>query len=315
MKCAMCGDNRTTVDDKMGERVCDSCGYVLVENLFEERSPALKTAWNNTTGTNEAMPSHERTSSYGLGSVIGNQGFIRGEYNTRVSRRLMKTQKIFRDRTEQSIQSGIMECMMVLSPHLPNPSLKEQVVEYYRRMFKARTLFGFTISVRACAIVFVVLKERGIAITVSQISKANNENPQQVSRCARKIARVWLRKPWILHEMPIMSWLDLAGTNLQASKGFMKDARKVINYNYEFVNDRNIHFGKGLLSASLWMVSVMRAHGSYPEYTQHQIVAACDCTTVTLRNRHRDLLAMLGMDKKQFKVMTIDEYVAGVRYG
>ena len=310
MKCDMCGSNDNFVCDKMGERVCDDCGFVMVSNLMEETvSPlGIRHGEFNESLQYEIGPQ--------LGSTITPYPSVKGEYvNGKTVRRLMRTQSMFRNKNQRALVNGYMECNMVLSPYLPNHDLKHRVHNYYKRMYKARMLFSYPLTVRATAIVYVALKELGIAIGVGQIAKANNESPQAVSKCARKIARESLRKPWVLHEMPITSWLDKAGSDMKANTSFMRDARKVVYFNYEFVNARDVHFGKGLLAASLWMTSVMRSFGSYPQYGQERISDACDCTSVTLRNNHNHLLEMMDMDKKQLKMLTVNEYVAGVRYG
>ena len=147
MICELCKSENSSLDDRLGEMVCDDCGYVMVSNLYEETSSPI-------TGTSSVVHiDNIRTGDKGqLGSNIGHEG------NSRLIRSLRKSQRRLRDRSTQNMGRGILECNMVLSPWLPNPNLKERVHSYYKRFFRDRHTWRWTVGARATALVFIVLK-------------------------------------------------------------------------------------------------------------------------------------------------------------
>ena len=182
MICDLCSSENNSLDDRLGEMVCDDCGYVMVANLYEETSSPI---------LNSEQSLDIRTGDKGqLGSNIGSEG------NSRLIRSLRKSQMRLRDRATQNMGKGILECNMVLSPWLPNSNLKERVHTYYKKFFLDRHTWRWTVSARAVAIVFIVLKENGMAVTLSELSQSNNENKGHVSKAARYFARE-LSKPWL----------------------------------------------------------------------------------------------------------------------
>ena len=68
------------------------------------------------------------------------------------------------------------------------------------------------------------------------------------------------------------------------------------------------------MASSLWITVCLRSYGNMTEFTQQEIGDACNCTSVSLRNRSRELLAMLGITKKCMANLTVEQFIAGVRY-
>tara|TARA_R100001510_G_C7633430_1_gene191964 strand:+ start:180 stop:1106 length:927 start_codon:yes stop_codon:yes gene_type:complete len=305
-----CDSTSTYVDDRLGETVCSDCGLVLVSNIFEDRvSQSLPL---NEDGT-EALRIGDKGR---LGSVFNSTGFS-GSYIKRLSR----TQLKFKGRQQQSLNRGFIELNMVLSPYLPNNSLKERAHHYYKRLFFSREMQGYNIDIRAAAIALIVLRENGIPVTVFEVAQNNSLPNSKVSKCARKLARA-LNKPYILHSMPIKSWSDRVTHDLIISKygneelkrNFKKDSAEVIEYVHNYVTSRDITFTKSYMASALWITVCLRAFGTQPEFTQHEIGNATNCTPVSLRNRNKETFSMFNVDKKALAKMTVKQFIAGVRY-
>ena len=68
MKCIECGSHDSTFDDILGEKVCDSCGLVLMVTPLEETS-------SNTVYENRESIGREKVSRLSsLGSMISSSG-------------------------------------------------------------------------------------------------------------------------------------------------------------------------------------------------------------------------------------------------
>tara|TARA_R100000656_G_scaffold120471_1_gene94772 strand:- start:238 stop:1173 length:936 start_codon:yes stop_codon:yes gene_type:complete len=310
MICDLCKSENNSLDDRLGERVCDDCGYVMVANLYEETvSPIVASSM-------EAI----RTGDKGhLGSNIGNEG------NTRLIRSLRKNQRRLRDRATQNMAKGILECNMILSPWLPNSNLKERVHAYYKRFFQDRHTWRWTVGARATALVFIVLKENGMAVTLSELSESNNENKRHVSKAARYFARE-IGKPWLLNQMGIDNWVEKCGNTLvylngenfkqEEKREFISDSRIVSEYISYQLEGRDIQFTKLHLACCFWITCLLRTRGTWPEYTQAEICKSCGASTnaTGMRHKMRQMYNMLNINKKGIKRLSVAQFVAGVRY-
>ena len=314
MICNLCKSESNYIDDKLGERVCSDCGYVMVSHLFEE------------TVSNVSMENGEliiRSGDRGeLGSIMGQT--IDSSMNKKLVSRLRRNQSWLQDKSIKNMGKGILECNMILSPWLPNNNLKERTYSYYKTFFKDRHTYRWTVGTRATAIVFLVLKENGISVSLQELAKNNGENPQSVSKAARYFARE-LKKPWLLHQNSLPNMIEKATVDLlkqsnvfrtkTREREFASDIRTIAEYVYTQVTERNIHFSKGHLAASFWITCLLRTRGGWPEYTQTEIASSCGCSELSLRDNMRKLYGILNTNKKEMKRMRIEQFISGVRYG
>ena len=318
MKCENCSSEDSYFDDRMGEEICRDCGYVMVTNILEETI--------SLRDMEESYEGHSYTGNRFLSrnpdrGVLGSKMSYTGKSSSYI-RRLQKTQTRFSNRQDTSLNRGYLDINMILSPYLPNNSLKERAHHYYKKLFFEREMIGYHIDVRACAVSLIVLRENGIPITIANISKNNGLNPAKVSKCAKKFARV-LGKPYILHQLPINPWVDKVTYDLivkkfgevALKKAFKRDAHLVVNFIHDFVLLRDITFTKSYMASALWITVCLRSYGHGTEFTQKEIGDICNCTPVSLRNRNKELYAMLGLTKKDLSRLTVDQFIAGVRYG
>ena len=317
MKCKNCSSEESYLDDRMGEEVCRDCGYVMVTNILEDRVNVSLLENQLWTASRESHQHYSRTADRGvLGSVIEKKGYSGSYIN-----RLMKTQKMFKGKQEVSLSRGYLEINMVLSPYLPNQQLKERAHHYYKKLFFERTMIGYNIDVRACAVSLIVLRENGIPITIADLAKANNLNAAKVSKCARKFARI-LGKPYILHSMPISAWsekvlYDLITNkygDMTLKKSFRQDAKAVIEYIHQNVTAMDITFTKSYMASALWIAICLRSYGSHAEFTQHDVGAVCNCTPVSLRTRNKETFKMFNITKESLDKLNVKQFIAGVRY-
>ncbi len=319
MICLECKGDNVELDDRMGEKVCNDCGYVLISNLPEETVPSLMLENGYiTSGTMPGQSHMSRNPDKGhLGSIINN------EYtNNKLVRTLLRTQQRFKGKQQQSIDRGLIECNMALSPYLPNPNLKERVSHYYEKLFKEKKLIGFTLPVRGVALVLFVLKENGLPISVIGISKQNNVSPSRVSKCARLMARS-LGKPHILHKMPISNWIDKVVSDLfklrttknqSHKKDFGSDARQVTEYIHQYLTDRDIAFTRSYIASAIWFTCQLRKFGNNCEFTQEEISDVCNCTSVALRSTNRKVFNTMNIDKEKLLKLHTSQFIAGVRH-
>ena len=305
MKCSECEGLDFEIDDRLGEHVCINCGYVQVSNIFEETSKTIVTTDHHyNLGSGIYLKEADKT----LGSFIGE-----GKTNNKVLSSLKRTQMRFRDKKNVSINKGLLECNMVLSPYLPNASLKDSVHGYYRKLYLNNKFTGVPLTLRACSVVIISLREYGIPISISEIADRNNEDAHKVSKCARHFAR-FLGKSHILQNMPISSWIDRVCNDLNASREFTSDCRSVVEYLHQLVTANDVHFSRSYMATGIWMTSILREEGK-PEFTQQEICDVCNCSAVAQRLVSKKVFPMLNINKSNLKNMTVEEFVSGIRNG
>tara|TARA_R100000781_G_scaffold84689_1_gene52146 strand:+ start:8527 stop:9441 length:915 start_codon:yes stop_codon:yes gene_type:complete len=304
MKCDECSGIEFYVDDRMGETICKGCGYVQVTHIFEDKQQRVLT--EDYDGARNSYLTEADTANT-MGSWIGDDNVS----NKRLSSQLKRTQTRYRDKKNVSMQKGLLECNMVLSPFLPNNPLRDRVHDYYRKLYLDHKFRGIPIPLRACALVVLCLRESGIPITISELAAKNNEDSHKVSKCARHFAR-YLGKSNILQNMPLDAWVERIGSDLKSERVFIQDARTVVSYVNEVVTKHDIHFSKSHMASALWMTTLLRKIGKV-EHTQQSICDACQCTAVAQRITSKKLFPMLGVDKDKLLLLDVESFCAGIR--
>ena len=314
MKCIECNGYEFDEDDRLGETICVQCGYVQVTNIFEDKLSIKDTmpAFNTDSGRHHYFK--EADTSQTLGSFVGNMsGDMRSipSRNRKLIFSLKRSQQRFRDSKNVSINKGLLECNMVLSPFLPNNSLKNRVHTYYKKLFFSHKFGGTSLPIRACALVVICLRENSIPISIAEIAETNTEDPHKISKAARYFSR-HLGKSHILHNMPVDSWTERVCSDLKASKDFTRDARQVVHYVNAVLTGYDIRFSKSYMAASIWITSLLRKRGK-AEHTQQDICDICRCSSVGSRIMANRLFDMLNVNKKMLQVLNVDAFCAGVR--
>ena len=320
MKCKECGTYEDEFDDRMGELICIGCGFVKDVHIFEETSPAdvlINKAGRYLSENDDGVG---KLGSYIQPHAAFGYHNVRHPINRSLVRKLQSTQQRYRNNKEASVQRGYMECNMILSPYLPNKPLQNAVHTYYKRLFYGHKFGGHTISIRACALTLICMREIGIPITIAEIAEKNQEDPHKISKCCRLLAR-HLGVATLLHSMPINPWIDRVCNDIVVERygdsrklqEWQQDARSVVEYIHNQVTQNDIHFSKSYMATSFWIVSMLRRQG-HPEVTQQQICDACNCTAVALRKVAKRVFGMLKVDKEKLEVLTVEQFVSGVRY-
>ena len=181
-----------------------------------------------------------------------------------------------------------IEYMMAISPYLYNFDETKQVLstlEEYCKLIKYEVSQGHGPSVVATAIVFLVLKHHGIEI------------PLAVSKYARIFARR-AKKPWLL-QPKYFETLELVDDS----------AKEIMYYVEDVLNMRDETYTKSHAATCVWISTLIQGK----KVTQSEIGEEFNVSTVSIRNRFRDVANILGFDKAGLKNTTIKNFTSGVR--
>jgi len=153
MTCFECGEETFSFDERLGERVCDSCGLVEITELFES------TTCNISNGV--------------------------------IIRSIDKPYHLGTGKRDKNITAGLIQCNMILGGGgWLTQSIKNRVEECYYALFKARVINStYSYEERAAALVFYVLRDNNIPVSLKEVCSEYTLVRRKVNRLSRLIAR------------------------------------------------------------------------------------------------------------------------------
>jgi transcription initiation factor TFIIIB Brf1 subunit/transcription initiation factor TFIIB len=149
MICKECNGKELEYDERLGEQVCKTCGFVMVENIFEETVSNFDKDGNFT---NEVTKS--------LGSIIGGRS------------RLKRVQQT----TQNNSHKKTIQYLLAISAEFsPSQNIRDEMVNNYMTLVRAHKFRGYNIDERIAAVVFFTFKENNRAIKLRDIAEKEKE--------------------------------------------------------------------------------------------------------------------------------------------
>jgi transcription initiation factor TFIIIB Brf1 subunit/transcription initiation factor TFIIB len=252
MRCEECGSRENTFDERMGERVCDDCGLVLVQEIFEQ-----------TTLRGSGSDEFRNVSEKGLGSVF--DGKLNTVKHTWVSNQGQSDK-------ERTIIRGIQTCNIVYSSlNLPF-KLTERIEEVYRNCHK-EGLFpkSLTLEVRATAVVYFVLKENGTPIPLSHVCVEYGIKVGQANRLLGKINKLYKNR--ISRKNTKDFEIKRLAEKMTEDPLFSSLCVETHIFFEKVCNEHLIHMGKSYPSCIVYITSVMNNYRmSMKDITEESMV-------------------------------------------
>jgi len=305
MNCKECNSNQFTFDDLLGERVCDNCGLVIVEEIFEKTQTRFYT--NERSGLNYGDTHTKETDNKtgGLGSHMG-------KVSTRAESKLKRTAKRYTKTShDRTIATGIRYCMFVVSEYPISFRIKEQVSKNYISLLRNHQLRGWTYEERAGAIAFYTLKDNGIRTSIKEIARYSGADTNRIHKLARKIARVFHR-PWVLSQTNPVSDIEKYCQDLEQDFSFTKDCLKIYSSLVQSFEQHNKQFNIYTLSTIIYITSLL----TDIKLRQIDICEQLDVTEVTIRANLRMICKIIGIIKRPhsqyLRGITLEEFIHGV---
>ncbi len=287
MKCVECGSHDSTFDDILGEKVCDSCGLVLMVTPLEETG-------SNTTYENRQAVRRETVSRLtSLGSVISNKGD-----NRRQIRALKRTER-YNSSKRDKYQ---IEIMMSLSYYSVGNEVKEDAV-YMSNYLRQRHKHLNDIVLFSNAIAFIAMRKRHLGITTREHAKNNGLNVTRLNRAVKKLMR-GLGGPIRPREIIIPN--EIRKILTEVSK--LSDGLDLMDDN-EFISDCIVNtegikkvfddttFTTPFVLSGIWLTSTFMGK----RVTQSHLYSVSTMSEVTIRNTYQKILTRIGFDRNKVK--------------
>lgn len=306
MKCIECNSTTTTFDERMGETICADCGLILSVNIFEETS-SIRTSQSGN-GKSFFGRNNDEVS---LGSKI----FYKDIKNREGGILMRENIRLHNNESEKKVNlaSGIY-----LS-YYNGGRLKQEVIKKYRILKDEHLVRGLPLDDVAAGIVYYVLKEKGIPVSLKDYSNKIKVPVKNIMRTSKRVTRKF-GKPHIFSQLNtdemVSSIIDKLNSREKTRfkekiEGNLRmDCYNFVDYAKQCYDNFDLTFTVSDIVAAIWIVG--------QNYNSKSItqVALGDCSTVsevTIREKVRKMCVNLNLDKNKLRSYTTKNIMNGVR--
>jgi transcription initiation factor TFIIB len=295
-KCPECNSSHIIKDYSRAELVCDNCGLVVEEELFDY-GPDWR-AFDNEQREKRAhtgAPVNYMLPDKGLSTTIGwsNKDFhgksIPNKNRAQVYR-LRKWQKRTRvnNTTHRNIAIALASLDRLTSRMGLPRAVRENAAMIYRKAAMKNIVRGRSIDGVAAAALYAACRQCQVPRTLDEVSDAANIPRKEIGRNYRYIVRELGLK--LMPPTPE----DYISRFCSALKLSPKVQAKTLQMLKDFA-DLELTTGRGptgVAAASLYITSVLCGE----RRTQREVADVAGVTEVTIRNRYKELAEKLNLD-------------------
>lgn len=193
MRCPSCGSTRVIEDSTRGERICTSCGLVLMEHLVH---PSLPYSEEDGPGFSEL---DEALHDFGLGTT-----FRVGRDLPPSERARLRRMRFLHERSravrwhEKSLREALIQVEKMCGDLSLPGEIRREVSQLYRRCRKEGLTKGQKSGLLLASLVFIVCRLRGLPRTegeiVGMLVEREGMEGEGVRRALRRMTKMLLRR-------------------------------------------------------------------------------------------------------------------------
>ena len=287
--CPDCGGSLTT-DTARGETVCSECGLVVEDDVIDH-GPEWR-AFDSAERDQKSRvgaPTTKMMHDDGLSTNIGWQdrdanGNALSSNQREKMQRLRTWNERFRtrDHSERNLKQALGEIDRMGSALGVPESAREMASVIYRRALDEGLLPGRSIEGIATAALYAAIRQTNLPQTIGDMVVVSRVDEQEFTRAYRYINRELALQ---IGPPDPVDYLTKFVSAVDASDELARRARELL----ETGKEANVHSGKspvGLAAAAIYAAGLLVNE----ELTQETVSAATDVSTVTIRDRYRELL-------------------------
>ncbi len=292
-KCPECGSINLNWNKEKGEIVCRDCGLVIEEKMvdfdqewreFDSEAAARK----RRTGTPMTYTQFDQ----GLGTDVGRKSDLYSLESKNKNKffRLRKWQQRISTAIERNLKLALAELKRV-SSYLKLPeSVEEEASRIYTLGVQKGLVRGRSMESVVAGALYAACRRHEVPRTLDELSEASNIEKKEIGRTYRFITREL--GITILPSNPadyigrFASALKLSPETQSKSVEIIERAQKV-----ELTSGRG---PTGIAAAGLYVAALINGE----KRTQREVADVAGVTEVTIRNRYKELLDTLGLEKE-----------------
>ena len=292
--CPECGSTEFYHDPKTGETVCAHCGLVIEDNMIDTTQDwrAFDSEQKEKRARTGAPLTHKRHDK-GLSTEIGKgvTELFRVPAKKRSQFfRIRKWQKRLLTSKDRNLSFALGELERLVS-YLGLPkTLHEEAAQLYEKALEKGFIRGRSIESIIAAIVYSLCREYGSPRTLTEISQASGIEKRELGRTYRYISRKMgikiLPSSAETYIPRFASMLGLSDKVQVRAIDILKKAKK-----------KDVISGKGptgCAAAAIYIASVLEGE----RRTQRGVADTVGVTEVTIRNRYKEIVEALGIEKE-----------------
>ena len=276
MNCKECKSNNIEYDEKLGEKVCVKCGFVVVDRMFEERVTNF-----NDDGTLKPI-----TKMVGLGSV-GVPSKLR-RLDTRTS--------------DNTHKKNLQYLLAISAEYQTSQTVRDELCNNYLTLARGHQFRGYNVDERVAAVIFFTLKENNYAIKIKTLAEKCDAKPSRASKLARKIA-LFFKRPWVLSQIDYAGEFERISQQMGKDRSFIWDCNKVHMYLMPICEENNIVKNDSYIGAVIYITAILR-----DEKINQKVVREATKSYHSI-SRYRIIKKLLNID---FRKWTVDEFTSGI---
>ncbi len=294
LRCPECGSTEFYHDPKTGELVCARCGLVIEDNMIDTTQDwrAFDSEQKEKRARTGAPLTHKRHDK-GLSTEIGKgvTELFRVPAKKRSQFfRIRKWQKRLLTSKDRNLSFALGELERLIS-YLGLPkTLHEEAAQLYEKALEKGFIRGRSIESIIAAIVYSLCREYGSPRTLTEISQASGIEKRELGRTYRYISRKLgikiLPSSAETYIPRFASMLGLSDKVQVKAIDILKKAKK-----------KDVISGKGptgCAAAAIYIASVLEGE----RRTQRGVADTVGVTEVTIRNRYKEIVEALGIEKE-----------------
>lgn len=294
-QCPFCGTRGNFVTDKIGGQVlCGSCGIVVEDRTDEVPAPP-GASWAHEASNSSSIvkPDMGLATTMGSPTVDGSGRSISGNLRPSLERlRMWDSRSRVRSGTDRNLKRALAELQKLSEKVVVPDSVLEKAAYIYRKSIPLISPRGRSIATLAAAALYAACRSTETPRTLKDIGDASNIDRLDIARSYRLLVTEGdIAQPVTDPSKNLSRIAWGAGLSTKVERRGMEILRKAELEDFVAGNSP-----MGLAAASLYLAAVLEGE----RRTKSHIAMVAGVTNVTIRNRCKVLISMLGLDPLLF---------------
>lgn len=298
-RCPECGSVNLFWNKEKGEIICRDCGLVIEEKLIDLGQDWREFDDKDGSRRRAGAPMTATQYDQGLGTEVGRKSDVSkltGKERNKYFR-LRKWQYRISTAIERNLKQALAELKRV-SSYLKLPeSVEQESARIYRYAVEKGLVRGRSMESVVAGSLYAACRRHDVPRTLDELSEASGIDKKEIGRTYRFITRELEIK--ILPSNPI-DYIARFASTLSLSSETQSKAVEIL----DMAQKNELTSGRGptgIAAAALYVAALMNGE----KRTQRDVADVAGVTEVTIRNRYKELLDKLNLDKKLNKVKSL----------
>ncbi len=294
-KCPECGGINLFINRDKGEIICKDCGLVVEDKMVEFgqdwREHESEGGGSDTSGRRSGAPMTYTQFDQGLGTEVGQRADLFQLSNKDRNKffRLRKWQYRISTAIERNLKLALAELKRVSSFLKLPKSVEEDAAMVYTQAVQRGLVRGRSMESVVSGALYASCRRHEVPRTLDELSEASGIEKKEIGRTYRFVTR---ELGISIRPSNPADYIARFASSLKLSPESQSKAVEILEkaHHEELTSGRG---PTGIAAASLYVSALL--HGE--KRTQREVADVAGVTEVTIRNRYKELLEKLKLEK------------------